>query len=193
MTAASPATPIPGEVARLGLGRTSRELAQRLLKGEHLVLWGPTGSGKTTLVAAIQRRLADGACALSTVTHSLDDITCTFERAFPNIPTQGISRRAARARLWNAADREPAVLLLDHVSLISTAMKGFLRRLRGGIAGVLLVFDVDSPRERACARSILDVCQFACPRCQAGRSVDSSQRTGLRASIRIRVRLSFAG
>lgn len=154
MTAALLATPIHAEVpTSLGLRSTSRELAQRLAEGEHLVLWGPIGSGKTTLLVAIQRRLASGACALATITQSLDDITRTLERAYPNIPTHGISRRAARARLWHAADREPAILLLDHVSTVSTAMKGLLRRLRGGIAGVLLVFDVDSPRERTRLRA----------------------------------------
>lgn len=154
MTTASPASPTHGEVPiSPGLRRTSRELAQRLAKGEHLVLWGPIGSGKTTLLVAIQRRLASGACALAMTTESLDDITRTLERVYPNTPTYGISRRAARARLWRAADREPAVLLLDHVSAVSTAMKGFLRRLRGGIAGVLLVFDIDSPRERAGLRA----------------------------------------
>ena len=133
--------------------RIAQDLADRLTRGEHLVLWGPIGSGKTTLLAAIRRRIADRACASAPVTQSLDDITQAFERAFPGVPTQGIPRRAARARLWRAADRAPAVLLLDHVGMVNTAMKGFLRRLRGGIAGVLLVFDIDSPRERARLRT----------------------------------------
>jgi energy-coupling factor transporter ATP-binding protein EcfA2 len=123
------------------------------MRGEHLVLWGPIGSGKTTLLVAIQGRIADRACASVPLTQSLDDITQALERAFPGVPTQGIPRRVARTRLWRAADRAPAVLLLDHVGIVSTAMKGFLRRLRGGIAGVLLVFDIDSPRERARLRA----------------------------------------
>jgi|HubBroStandDraft_1064217.scaffolds.fasta_scaffold00733_20 hypothetical protein len=51
-------TPSPGELPNyLGLRRGSRELAARLANGEHLILWGPTGSGKTTLRGAVQRRL----------------------------------------------------------------------------------------------------------------------------------------
>lgn len=136
-----------------GLRRITHDLARRLVTGEHLVLWGPIGSGKSTLAVSIERRLAGRACALAPATRSLDDITGALERAYPQVPTQGVSRRTARARLWCAADREPAVLLLDHVSEVSTAMKGFLRRLRGGIAGVLLVFDIDSPRERTHLRA----------------------------------------
>jgi energy-coupling factor transporter ATP-binding protein EcfA2 len=137
----------------LGLRRIAQDLADRLTRGEHLVLWGPIGSGKTTLLDALRRRIADRACAIAPVTQSLDDITRALERAFPGVTTQGIPRRVARARLWRAADRAPAVLLLDHVSKVNTAMKWFLRRLRGGIAGVLLVFDIDSPRERARLRA----------------------------------------
>jgi hypothetical protein len=40
------------------------------------------------------------------------------------------------------------VLLLDHLTDVSTAMVGFCRRLRGGIAGVLFVVDIDVQRER---------------------------------------------
>jgi energy-coupling factor transporter ATP-binding protein EcfA2 len=154
MTAARPAAFGAGTAPNLpGLRTSSRELAERLSNGEHLILWGPAGSGKTTLVAAIQRRLPDRACATSRVTESLDDITRTLERAYPNVPTACVSRRTARARLWRAADQEAAVLLLDHVGIVGTAMKGFLRRLRGGIAGVLLVFDIDSPRARVLLRA----------------------------------------
>jgi hypothetical protein len=37
---------------------------------------------------------------------------------------------------------------LDHVTNVTTAMLGLLRRLRGGIAGVLLAIDVDEERDR---------------------------------------------
>lgn len=133
----------------LGIRRLSGTLSRRLLAGEHLVLWGPTGSGKTTLLTAIESEIRARPCARTLQTRSLDDITCALERAYPNVETGGISRRAARGRLWWAADREPLVLLLDNVGHVGTAMKGFLRRLRGGIAGVMLAVDVDSPRERA--------------------------------------------
>ncbi len=42
---------------------------------------------------------------------------------------------------------------LDDVGHVGTAMKSFLRRLRGGIAGMMLAVDVDSPRERGRLRA----------------------------------------
>ena len=47
-----------------------------------------------------------------------------------------------------AADHTGGVLLLDHVSGVSNAMVGFMRRLVGGLVGVLWVFDIDVERER---------------------------------------------
>ena len=139
--------------APLGVARLSRNLARRLERGEHLVLWGPTGSGKTTLLAAIKSLLHDRACGCSDQTRSLDDIARALEQALPHVVTHGASRRTARARLWWAADSEPVVLLLDDVGTVGNAMKSFLRRLRGKIAGVMLAFDIDSPRERARLRA----------------------------------------
>jgi len=69
-------------------------------------------------------------------------------QAYPGTDIEGLGRRAARARLRLAADRVSGVLLLDHATAITTAMLGYLRRLRGGIAGALLVVDVDTQHER---------------------------------------------
>ena len=145
--------------APLGISRLSASLARRLEAGEHLMLWGPTGSGKTTLLAAVEQRLHGRACARTQETRSLDDITGALANALPHVPTRGVTRKTARARLWWAADRDPVVLLLDDVGSVGTAMKSFLRRLRGGIAGVLLAADVDSPRERARLRGQRLGCQ----------------------------------
>ncbi len=71
-----------------------------------------------------------------------------MESAYPEMNIQGVARSTARARLWNAADRRGCVLLLDHLTKVSTAMVGFCRRLRGGIAGILFVIDVDVERDR---------------------------------------------
>jgi len=119
-----------------------------------VVLWGPRGSGKTTLLQAVLTELGDIHCALSANTHTLDDITRALERAYTEVPTQGLKRRAARARLWSAADAAPGCLLLDHVTRVPAAMKGWLRRLRGGVVGVMLAVDVDSPRERERLRAL---------------------------------------
>jgi energy-coupling factor transporter ATP-binding protein EcfA2 len=124
-------------------------LIPRLLDGEHVVLYGPRGSGKSTLLQHLHAAIASRACpcALAPATAHLEDITRALESAYPEIDTAGLARRRARARLRGAADRNEGVLLLDHVTAVSTAMIGFLRRLRGGIAGVVLAVDVETERE----------------------------------------------
>jgi len=126
------------------------DLLERVGHGQHLVLYGPRGSGKSTLVAQLHGRFlrANVPCAVAQSTSGLADITGALEAAFPEVNTQVVNRRNARYRLWSAADRRRCVLLLDHLSDVSTAMIGFLRRLRGGVAGVLFVVDVDVERER---------------------------------------------
>jgi energy-coupling factor transporter ATP-binding protein EcfA2 len=126
------------------------ELEGRLRRGEHLALYGPRGAGKSAILQALQVRLmrAGVPCGLSPSTTSLDDITRALEYAYPGVRTSEIARRAARSRLWLAADGERGVLLLDHLSEISNAMVGFLRRLHGGLVGALSAVDVDEERER---------------------------------------------
>jgi len=53
-----------------------------------------------------------------------------------------------RGRLRNVADSLPGVLLLDHIRDVTTAMIGFFRRLRGGVAGILIIVDTDAEFER---------------------------------------------
>jgi hypothetical protein len=126
------------------------ELERRLLRGEHLTLCGPRGSGKSTLLARLHADfLAAGIpCAYSAATSSLDDITRALERAYPGVRTGEIPRRAARSRLWLAADQRSGVLLLDHFASVSNAMVFLLKRLHGKIAGVLTAVDIDDQRER---------------------------------------------
>jgi energy-coupling factor transporter ATP-binding protein EcfA2 len=124
-------------------------LVSRLQDGEHIVLYGPRGSGKSTLLQDLHAAIASRAvpCALAPATAHLDDITRALESAYPEVDTAALARRRARARLRGAADRNEGVLLLDHVTAVSTAMIGFLRRLRGGIAGVVLAVDIETERE----------------------------------------------
>jgi energy-coupling factor transporter ATP-binding protein EcfA2 len=126
------------------------DLFERVGRGEHWILYGPRGSGKSALVEQLHGQFlrASVPCAIASTTASLDDITRTMEAAFPQVATQAVSRRTARYRLWSAADRRRCVLLLDHLTELNTAMVGFLRRLRGGVAGALYVIDVDVERER---------------------------------------------
>ena len=65
---------------------------------------------------------------------------------------RGLSQPLAAERLA-AADRSEGALPLDHATVIGTAAIGFLHRLRGGIAGVLVVVDVETEAEQRRLRS----------------------------------------
>ena len=127
------------------------ELQGRLLRGEHLTLLGPRGSGKSTLLARLHSQyvVAGIPCAYSSITTSLDDITRALERAYPDVDAAEVTRRSARARLWAAADQRRGILLLDHFSAVSNAMVFLLKRLHGGVAGVLTAIDIEGERDRS--------------------------------------------
>jgi len=115
------------------------DLLERVGHGEHLILYGPRGSGKSTLVWQLHARFARVRipCGVAQYTACLEHITCAMEAAYPKVNTQAVARRTARGRPRHAADQRGCVLLLDHLSKVSTAMVGFCRRLRGGVAGIL--------------------------------------------------------
>jgi hypothetical protein len=127
-----------------------QDLRRRLRRGEHMVLYGARGSGKSTLLADLEKRLigAGVPCARAEATHSLDDITHALERAFPAANSADAPLRTAQPRTWKAADLQGGVLLLDHLTDVSNLMVNFLRRLRGGIVGVLTAVDTEVERER---------------------------------------------
>jgi energy-coupling factor transporter ATP-binding protein EcfA2 len=127
-----------------------RDLETRLRDGEHVTLYGPRGSGKSTVLRALEARLrrASIPCALSVTTAALDDITRALVGAYPDVATGAVTRRSARERLWRAADLRPGVLLLDEFTIPSNAMVTLLRRLHGGVAGVLAAVDIEDDRDR---------------------------------------------
>ncbi len=139
---------------RLHLSGLIAGLEARLLHAEHLALYGPRGSGKSAVLGELESRfrLARVPCGRAASTTCLDDITRALGQAYPAVDTARIARRAARSRLWNAADGRFGVLLLDQLEDISNAMVSFLRRLRGGVMGVLSAVDVDDEWERESMR-----------------------------------------
>jgi hypothetical protein len=52
-----------------------------------------------------------------------------------------------------AIERQPAVLLLDHLLDVGNAVKGYLRSLRGTGIGVVIAADVEHPRDHARVRA----------------------------------------
>lgn len=140
-----------GEVRQIEITRLITALQRRLARGEHLTLYGPRGSGKSTVLLRLQARFECSGipCAYCASTAALGDITRALERAYPGIDTLEAARRTARVRLWRAAERRAGVLLLDHFRCNGSAMVSFLRRLHGKIAGVLSAVDVDVDRERS--------------------------------------------
>jgi predicted ATPase len=131
------------------------QLGARLRTGSHLILYGPRGAGKSTLIREIADHCkATGTpCGLAPETSGLPDIVAALAEAYPYADIEGLTKRATAVRLRWVADRAPGVLLLDHATMVTTAMLGYLRRLRGGIVGAMLVADVDSPHERDRLRS----------------------------------------
>jgi hypothetical protein len=141
----------PHRMARSRTLRTfAEDLGLRLRSGSHLILYGPRGAGKSTFLTLLreENRAIGAPCGLAAATSGLGDVVAALAQAYPNTDIDGLGKRAARARLRSAADRVSGVLLLDHATTVTTAMLGYLRRLRGGIAGALLVVDVDTEHER---------------------------------------------
>jgi energy-coupling factor transporter ATP-binding protein EcfA2 len=127
-----------------------RDVGRRLRRGEHMVLYGGHGSGKSTLLVDLETRLSKAgvACAHAATTHNLDDITRALEQAFPAVNTLDVPQRTAQPRAWKSADLQGGVLLLDHLTDVSNVMVRFLRRLRGGVIGVLTAVDTEVEEER---------------------------------------------
>jgi ATPase family associated with various cellular activities (AAA) len=130
-------------------------LSSLLDAGTAVLLYGPVGAGKTELIRALHQRAVARRvpCATSPRTESLGDLTRALARAYPSVSRAGPMRQV-RARLRNATDERPCVLLLDHLGRTGTAFKGALKSMRGTGAGVLLAADTEHARDHARFREL---------------------------------------
>jgi predicted ATPase len=125
-----------------------RDLA---LSGEHAILFGPAGIGKTALLRAVEAAVVEQGVRVgfSEGVRSLADVTSTLGRAYPDVEIRAVSARVGRSRLRNAAEASASVLLLDDVRSAGTMLKGLLRSFRGTGTGVLLAVDVNDGRDHS--------------------------------------------
>jgi len=131
-------------------------LEREVLRGSTLILLGPLGMGKSSILAALASRLREHnrPCGLAPDTRCLGDITAALASAYPDIDASSLTQRRLRSCLRLAVEERPGVLLLDHISTAGTATKGFLRSLRGTGLGVLLAADVENRRDHVATRAL---------------------------------------
>jgi hypothetical protein len=127
-----------------------KDVSRRLRRGEHLVLYGPWGSGKTTVVIDLESRFKEAGirCGRSERTQSLDDIVAALSAVYPSPDSPAADFQDERARLWQAASGKAGILLLDHLLAVDNSMARFLRRLHRGTVGVLSVVDIELEEEQ---------------------------------------------
>jgi len=144
-------------MARLyGRSKIVKDLAEPLLAGRTVLLYGPMGSGKSALLEALARRIKKQRrpCGISRSTRSLSDITEALLSAYPAVPSKGRTRRQMRSDLAYAAEARPGALLLDHLGEVGTQFKGYLRAMRGTGLGVLLAADAEVDRDHERLRAM---------------------------------------
>jgi energy-coupling factor transporter ATP-binding protein EcfA2 len=144
----------PGAVPN-GRAGVIADIERRLSQGREVLIFGPVGVGKTTVLRAVEERARSRSipCGLSERTDTLPDLTGALSTAYPEIGSTG-TQRGMRSRLRRAVESRPGFLLLDHLGKVGSAFKGVLRSLRGTGMGVLLAADVDHVRDRFRARRL---------------------------------------
>lgn len=131
-------------------------LWNHVLDGHTVLIHGSVGIGKTTVLDAIAERAARERrpCGRARRTVTLGDVTRALAGAYPDVDAEEVTQRRLRGRLRLAVELQPGVLLLDDLREASTALKGFLRALRGTGLGVILAGDAEHPRDHARLRGL---------------------------------------
>ena len=132
------------------------ELTALMLRGRVVLLYGPMGIGKTSILEAVRRTVEkeNRPCGFSPQTRSLSDFTAALLRAYPDIDAEGRTPRQLRGALRMAVERNPGVVLLDHLRNAGTQFKGYLASFRGTRLGAVIAADVDVPRDHARFRAM---------------------------------------
>jgi len=144
----------------MAYGLQRRRFADRLLakalSGRTVLLLGPVGNGKTTILREVARdvRARGIPCGLAPRTATLRDVTAALAEAYPTVQGAARTQRSLRGSLRLAVDGRPGVLLLDHLVGAGTATRGYLRSLQGTGLGVVIVADMDTPRDKARVRDL---------------------------------------
>lgn len=128
------------------------ELTRLALGGETVLVYGPRGVGKTTLLGAVESKVRRSGrpCSMAHRTEVLADVVSALARCYPEV--SGPSRLQTRARLRAAARERPAVLLLDHLGAATPAVRSYLRGFRGTGLGVIIAANVEHARDRSQVR-----------------------------------------
>jgi len=84
----------------------------------------------------------------------LRDVTEALSKVYPAARPPASTQRGLRSRLRAAAGRLPGALLLDHVRGAGSAMKGFLRSLRGTRLGVAFAADAENRTDHESVRRL---------------------------------------
>jgi len=136
--------------------RVLREIETLLRAGNTVLVWGPWGIGKSTWLAALHEhaRRERLPCGISPQTSSLRDVTQAFARAYPEVSLEQRSQRQIRWALRLALDAQPGLLLLDDLRKAGSALRSFLRSLRGSGLGIGIAADVEGPRDLARLRAL---------------------------------------
>ena len=140
----------------VGRSRLIKSLIAPLMGDKRIVLHGPIGIGKSTILLEVERQLRDVGypCGLAPTTATLGDITRALLQVYPDVNVAEWSQRRIRSHLKLAAEDQAGVLLLDHFQDIGTASKGFLKSLWTLKVGILAAVDVEFPRDMQRFRSI---------------------------------------